>query len=128
MWPYAFSGGVYNLLFGGAATLGGLLLIAISMAFYTNRGLKAISYFAVVLGLYLIIDAYSILNYNLTRNPMFSAVLYAAPAVATFLSVPATHTDNIQLRRLFAISAFLFALAWLYFAANVTIGHLQPPA
>lgn len=127
-WPYgAISGGVYNVLFGGAAALGGLVLLAGSVALFLNRGLQAVSYFAVVLGLYLIVDAISILNYQLTREPTLSALLYLAPAAATFLSVPATHIDNKRLRWLFAIFAFLFAVAWLIFASQVTFGHLEPP-
>ena len=128
-WPYgAISGGVYNVLFGGAAALGGLVLLAGSVALFLNRGLQAVSYFAVVVGLYLIVDAISILNYQLTREPTLSALLYLAPAAATFLSVPATHLDNKWLRWLFAIFAFLFAIAWLIFASQVTLGHLELPS
>jgi len=128
-WPYgAMAGGVYNILFGGVAALGGLVLLAGSVALFLNRSLKPVSYFAVVLGVYLAVDAYSILNYNLTRDPLLSALLYVAPAAAAFLSVPATHVDNKWLRLFFAIFAFLFALAWVYFAANTTYGHLKPPS
>ncbi len=127
-WPFgAISGGVYNVLFGGAAALGGLVLLSASVALFLGRGLQAVSYFAVVVGLYLIVDAVSILNYQLTREPTLSALLYLAPAAATFLSVPATHIDNKWLRRLFAVFAFLFAVAWLVFASQVTLGHLEPP-
>ena len=128
-WPYGvISGGVYNVLFGGVAALGGLVLLAGSAALFLNRGFQAISYFAVVLGLYLVVDAVSILNYQLTKEPTLSALLYLAPAAATFLSVPATHIDNKWLRRVSAVFAFLFALLWLFFASQVTTGHLQPPS
>lgn len=128
LWPYAaISGGVYNLLFGGAATIGGLVLVGVSAALFLNGGLRAVSYFAVVMGLYLAVDAAAIVNYKLTSNPILSALLYLAPAAAAFLSVPYTHIDNKTMRWLFAIFAFLYGVAWLYFAANVTIGHLKPP-
>jgi uncharacterized membrane protein len=131
-WPFAMSGGLYNVLFGGAASLGGLLLLSVATALFLGRGLQASSYFALVLGLYLIIDAYSIISYStgtikITKDPTLSAMLYLAPAVASIFSIPATHTDNKWLRRLFAIFAFLFTIAWLYFAFNVTYGHLAPP-
>ena len=129
LWPYAtLSGGVYNLLFGGAATIGGLVLIGVSAALFLNGGLRAISYFAVVMGLYLIVNAASMVNYKLTRDPILSALLYLAPAAAAFLSIPYTHIDNKLVKWLFAIFAFLYGVAWLYFAANTTIGHLKPPA
>jgi uncharacterized membrane protein len=126
-WPFSPAGGVYNVLYGGSASLAGLVLLSISAALFFNNGLKVVSYFAVVLGSYLVVDAVSIFRYALTTNPPLSIVYFLAPAVASFLSVPAMHTDNKWLRRLFAIVAFLFALLWLYNAANTTLGHLAPP-
>lgn len=127
MWPFGFSGGVYDILFGGAAAFGGLVLLTLSVSLFLNRGLQAVSYLAVVLGLFLTVDAFSIVKYQLTKDPTLSALLYLAPAAAAFLSVPATHIDNKRVRWLYAIFAAIFALAWLYFAAEVTLGHLQPP-
>jgi len=128
-WPFAASAGLYNILFGGAAALGGLVILATSVTLFLNGSLKAVSYFAVVVGMYIVVDAYAIVNYGLTRadTRWLAASSYAAAAVASFLSVPATHSDNKWLRRLFAVFAFLFALAWLAEAANFTLGHLQPP-
>jgi putative membrane protein len=126
-WPFAISGGLYNVLFGGAAALSGLVLLAFSTALFLGHGLQAASYFGFIVGLYLLVDAYAISKYNLTRDPTMSTLLYLAPAAVLILSVPATHLNNKWMRWLFAIVAFLFSIAWLYFAINVTIGHLQPP-
>ncbi len=133
LWPYTSSGGLYNVLFGGVAVLGGLVLLSVATAMFLGHGLQATSYFAVVLGIYLIVDAYSILYYTtgttrITSNPPLSALLYLAPAAALIFSVPATHIQNKWARRVFAVFAILFAIGWLYFAANVTFGHLKPPA
>ena len=126
-WPFPSSGGVYNILFGGIATLGGLLLIAVSAALFLNASLSAVSYVAVVVGVYAIVDAFAMISYGLTKDPMLSSLGYLSFAVTAFLSVPATHVDNKWLRWLFGIFAFLFAIAWLYQAANFTWGHLAPP-
>ena len=126
-WAFASSGGVYNILFGGLATLGGLTLIATSVALFLNGGLSVVSYFAVVVGLYAVVDALAMVNYGLTSNPQLAALGYLSFAAAGFLSVPATHSDNKYLRWIFAIFAFLFAIAWLYQAYNFTTGHLKPP-
>jgi uncharacterized membrane protein len=128
-WPFAASAGGYNILFGGAASLGGLVILATSITLAINGSLKAVSYFAVVVGLYLVVDAYSIMSYGLTRadTRWLAASSYAAAALASFLSVPATHSDNKYLRWLFAVFAFLFALAWLAQASTFTWGHLAPP-
>jgi len=128
LWPFTFSGGVYNVLFGGSASLAGLVLLSISAALFLGHGLQASSYFALVVGLYLVVDAYSILSYKLTSNPTLSTLLYLAPAAALIFSVPATHVDNKWLRWLFAIFAFLFAAAWLYFGYSASTGHLKPPS
>ena len=127
-WPFTIASGVYNILFGGVATMGGLVLLSFSTVLFLNKSLKPVSYFAAVLGVYLIVDAVAMLNYNLTSNPLLGALLYISVSVASFLSIPATHSDNKWLRRLFAIIALAYALAWLYFGANVTYGHLKPPA
>jgi uncharacterized membrane protein len=129
-WPFAASAGGYNILFGGAASLGGLVILATAATLAMNGSLKAVSYFAFVVGLYLVVDAYSIMSYGLTRadTRWLAASSYAAAAIASFLSVPATHLDNKYLRWLFAVFAFLFALAWLAQAGTFTWGHLAPPA
>lgn len=129
IWPFGareapYAGSAYNVLFGGVSALSGLVLLAASLALFFNGGLKAVSYFAAVVGLYAVVDAYSMVKVRLTRTPELAALAFLAFAVTAFLSVPATHSDNKWLRRLFAIVAFLFAIAWLYEAANITLGHL----
>lgn len=128
LWPLReTAGGSYDVLFGGSSALAGLVLLATAAALWYNQGLKGISYFATVIGIFLIVDAISILNYGLTRDPQFSAILFLAPAITSFLSIPATHSDNKVFRWIFAIAAFLFALAWIFMAAETTHGHLEPP-
>ncbi len=127
IWPFDFAGGVYNVLFGGSAAIGGLVALAVSIALFLNADLRPITYFAAIVGLYLLVASNAILTYGLTREPAMSAIWYVLSAIPTFLSVPAFHTDNKKLRILFAIFAFLFAVAWLFEGVNVTIGHLAPP-
>lgn len=120
-----FSGG-YNILFGGVGALGGLVLLSVAAALFLRRGLQACSYFAAVLGVYLISDAYSIWTYSLTSDPTKATLVYLAPAVALLLSIPALHIQNKWSRYIWAVFAFLFAAAWLYFAATTTPAHLHP--
>ncbi|MGD0643535.1 MAG: DUF981 family protein [Candidatus Bathyarchaeia archaeon] len=125
-WPFAISGGVYNVLFGGISTLGGLLLLTGAITIFLNANLKPISYFAAVAGLYAIVDAYSMVRYSLTSAPLLSALGYLSFAAPALLSVPATHMTNKWWRWLFVIFSILFAVAWLYQAANFTYAHLNP--
>lgn len=128
LWRLTSNGGIYNILFGGVAALGGLVLIATAVALFLNGGLSVVSYFAATVGLYAAVDAYAMVNYGLTSNPTLAALAYLSFAAAAFLSVPATHSDNKALRYLFALFAFLFAIAWLYQGANFTWSHLKPPS
>ncbi len=120
--PYA--GGQFNVLFGGIATIGGLLLIGVALAMFWNGGFRAVTYFAAVAGLYGLVDAAAILIKNFTKTPQISALGFIAFAVAAFVSVPAAHSNNLNVRRIAAIFAFLFALVWLFEAVSFTLSHL----
>jgi uncharacterized membrane protein len=125
-WPLTISSGVYNVLFGGVATLGGLVLLTGSIILFLNANLRPVSYFAAVVGLYAVVDAYAIVEYALTSAPVLSALSYLSFAAPAFLSVPVTHLENKWWKRLFIIFSILFATAWLYEAANFTFAHLNP--
>lgn len=125
MTPAAF-GGRFSILFGGAGALGGLVIVSVATAILLRRGLQASSYFAFIVGIYLVVDAISIITYGMTKSPTESAILYAAPAVAMFLSVPATHLNSRAARWVFAVFAILFAIGWIFLAYNTTMGHLAP--
>jgi uncharacterized membrane protein len=125
-WPLPLSGGVYNVLFGGIATLGGLVLLASSIALFLRADLRPVTYFAAAAGLYSVIDAYAIVNYALTDAPLLAALGYLSFAAPAFLSVPTAHSENKLWRWLFVLLALLFAVAWLYQAANFTLDHLVP--
>lgn len=125
-WPFMFSGGVYNVLFGGIATLGGLLLLAVSLVTFLNADLRFVAYFAAVVGLYAVIDSYAIVKYALTDAPLLAALGYLSFAAPAFLTVPATHSKSKLWRWLFVLFAILFSIAWLYQAANFTLDHLMP--
>jgi uncharacterized membrane protein len=127
IWPFTISSGAYNVLFGGIATLGGLVLLADAVTLFLNADLRPVSYLAAVAGLYAAVDAYAIIINNLTDSPLLAALGYLSFTAPAILSIPATHTKNKWWRYLFTIFALLFAAAWLYQAANYTIAHLQPP-
>jgi uncharacterized membrane protein len=126
IWPFSISGGVYNVLFGGIATLGGIVLLAGALAFFLNADLRPVTYLAAVAGLYSVVDAYAIASNGLTSSPWLAALGYLSFAAPAFLSVPAAHSKSKLWRWLFTVFAFVFAAAWLYQAANFTLAHLQP--
>ena len=126
IWPFTISSGVYNVLFGGIATLGGLVLLAGAVALFLNADLRPTSYLAAVAGLYAAVDAYAIISNNLTSSPLLAALGYLSFTAPAVLYIPATHAKNKWWQYLFTIFALLFAAAWLYQATNFTLAHLQP--
>jgi uncharacterized membrane protein len=126
IWPFSISSGVYNVLFGGMATFGGLVLLTGAIVLFLNANPRPVSYLAAVAGVYAVVDAYAMVTYALTSAPMLSALGYLSFAAPALLSVPATHLENKWWKRLFIIFLILFAVAWLYQAANFTIAHLNP--
>jgi uncharacterized membrane protein len=126
IWPFAISGGVYNVLFGGVATIGGLVLLAGALALFLNVDLRPVTYLAAVAGVYSVVDAYAIVSNGLTSSPLLAALGYLSFSAPAFLSVPAAHSKSKLWRWLFTLFAFVFAVAWLYQAANFTLAHLQP--
>lgn len=124
--PFAIQNGVYNVLFGGIASLSGLVSEAGAVGLILDVNPKPVSYFAAVVGVYAIVDAYAIVHYNLTNAPLLSELGYLSFVAPALLSVPLTHFQNKWWRWLFVIFAFLFTAAWLYQAVNFTLAHLNP--
>ena len=122
-WPFT-SGTYNNVLFGGIATMGGLLLLMVTLALYFNGGFKVISYFAVAVGAYSLCDAAAILVNMYGKTPIPSALGYIGLAASTFFVVPVAHSSNKNLRYLAALFAFLFAAVWLFEGFNTTLSHL----
>jgi len=126
IWPFTFSSGVYNVLFGGMAALGGLVMVAGSAALVANVDLKPLAYFAAISGIYSLVDAYGILKYSLTSSPIVAALGYLGFAAPAILSIPACLIGDKRWRIVFAVFAALFALVWLIEAGTFTLQHLQP--
>jgi uncharacterized membrane protein len=126
IWPFAISDRVYNVLFGGIATLGGLVLLAGAYALFLNADLRSVSYLAAIAGLYAAVDAYAIISNGLTESPLLAALGYLSFTAPAILSIPAAHAKSRWWRWLFTVFALVFAAAWLYQAVTFTLAHLHP--
>ena len=125
LWPFAFSNGVYNVLFGGIAIMGGIILLAGSITLARNVDPRPVTYFAAIGGLYALVDAYGIMRYNLTSSPIIATLGYLGFAASAILSVPAAQFADKRWRYLFAVFAFLFTAVWLIQAATFTLDHYK---
>jgi len=128
IWPFGnIGGGVYDVLYGGSSAIGGLLLLGVAFSIYLNIGLRAISYFAFVAGLYAFNDVFAILANRLSKTPELTAFAYLMFGLTGILSVPLTHLNSKAVRWVFIIIALIFGITWLYMASTFTIAHLQAP-
>jgi putative membrane protein len=116
----------WPILFGGLPTLGGLIVMASAAALYFNVSQSIVTYFAGIIGVFAAVDAYAIIDYGLTKNPTLASLGFLSVAGALWGSVLGANSDNKALRYLFAILAFLFAIAWLYQGFSFTLEHLNP--
>ncbi len=114
------------ILFGGASSLAGIALLTLAMVFYFGRGFQAASYLGFVVGLYLVVDAYAQVAYNMGKDPLKGALVYLAPAALLLYSPVAAHLKTKYARWVFGILAILVTIAWLYFGYTTTLGHLAP--
>lgn len=126
IWPFTLDSGVYNVLFGGIAALGGLVTIAGSMILAKNVDPRPVTYFAAVAGIYALVDAYGMMKYSLTSSPSLAALGYLSFTASAIFSVPAAQFGGRRWRLIFAVFAVAFAAAWLYQATNFTVAHLNP--
>lgn len=127
MWPFPMSGGVYNVLFSGASALGGIMLISIAYGLLRQVDFRPISYAALFFGVYLLVAAYSIASYRLTRTPEFSTLIFALLGITSILSLPAVHVRNPWILRIFGVLAIVTGLLWMFEGAMATYGHTAPP-
>ena len=127
MWPFPMSGGVYNVLFSGSSALGGIILIAISLTLLQRGSFKTLSIGAALFGIYLLVVAVAISSYHLTKEPEFSALIFALLGVTAIYSAIPMHVPNKWLLRGFAFLAIITGILWIYFAAQVTLSHAAPP-
>ncbi|MEM1650137.1 MAG: DUF981 family protein [Sulfolobales archaeon] len=127
MWPFPMSGGIYNVIFSGSSALGGIMLLAIAYGLFRSLDFRPLSYIAFFFGIYLIVVAYTILSFNLTREPLFSAILYIMLGLTSIISLPAFHLRSSTALRIFGILAIITGLLWIYMGANTTYSHATPP-
>ncbi|MEJ5247992.1 MAG: DUF981 domain-containing protein [Caldilinea sp.] len=123
-----FPAGHYTELFGVTTGLFAFMLLSAGFFLYTGLGLHALAWPSVLLGLYLIQGARAVLEFNLTRNPPMTFVLWLAAGLASIGILPYVYASESNRQKLAYAGAVVLAVMAL--AAFVTgffgfYGHIE---
>jgi len=123
-----FPAGHYTELFGMTTGLFAFMLLSAGFFLYTGLGLHALAWPSVLLGLYLIQGARAVLEFNLTRNPPMTFVLWLAAGLASIGILPYVYASESNRQKLAYAGAVVLAVMAL--AAFITgffgfYGHIE---
>lgn len=122
-----FPAGHYTELFGTATGLFAFMLIMAGFYLYTGMDLRALSWPAVFIGLYLLQGARAVLDFQLTRNPMLTFLLWLAAGLASIGILPYSYAkDNTKRYLAYAgiVVLAVMALAAFLTGVNAYYGHI----
>ncbi len=119
--------GHYSELFGTSTGLFSLMLVMAGFYMYTGLDLRMLAWPAVFLGLYLLQGARAVLDFNLTRNPSVTFVLWFSAGLASVGTLPFAYSQGSGRRSLAYLGVVVLAvmaLAALVTGANAFYGHI----
>lgn len=114
-----FPAGHYTELFGVTTGLFAFMLLCAGFFLYVGLELRALAWPSVLLGLYLIQGARAVLDFNLTRNPTMTFVLWIAAGLASIGMLPYAYTGESTRQKLaYAGAVVLVIMALAAFATG----------
>ncbi len=122
-WPLP---GSYNIVFGEAAAMFGIVFLAAGLAIARDWDLYPVTLVAAIFGVYLLIASWGIFSLNMTRTPLMTTVLYALVGLAALLAPLGwkKREDSVILKAGMALT-IITALLWFVTFARTLLGHLQ---
>lgn len=123
-WPLP---GSYNIIFGEAMTLFGLVFLAAGVAIGLGWDLRPVGVLAFFAGFYAILGGVRIISLGLTREPLLSGLAFILVGLAALLTGPLYRRllANLVLRRLAALGLLAVILLWGITFYNALWGHLE---
>lgn len=122
-----FPVGHYSELFGTSTGLFSLMVLLAGFYLYTGLDLRMMAWPAVFLGLFLLQGARAVLNFQLTRNPPVTFVLWLSAALASVGMLPFSYSRGAARRTLAYLGALVLvvmALAALATGVQAFYGHI----
>jgi putative membrane protein len=119
----------YNMLFGDPLLFLGILLVAGAIMVYKKMNPASLSFLSVILGIYVLVGAYSIVTYKLeTGNDLISSMgLYVVDGIAALLAPILIMKPNGAGKALYYLEFVLLllgTLAALFIGYNALPEHL----
>lgn len=122
-----FPAGHYTELFGVTTGLFSFMLIMAGFYLFTGLDLRALAWPSAVIGLYLLQGARAVLDFQLTRNPPVTFVLWLTAGLASIGMLPFTYAKDEMRRNLAYLGAvvlLVMALAAFITGVNGFYGHI----
>lgn len=122
-----FPAGHYSELFGTSTGLFSLMLILAGFYLYTGLDLRMMGWPAWFLGLFLLQGARAVLNFQLTRNPSVTFVLWLSAGLASVGLLPFSYSQGEGRRTLAYLGVLVLvvmALAALVTGTQAFYGHI----
>ncbi|MCS7172538.1 MAG: DUF981 domain-containing protein [Armatimonadetes bacterium] len=122
-----FPAGHYSELFGTSTGLFSLMLIMAGFYLYTGLDLRMLAWPAALVGLFLLQGARAVLDFNLTRSPSVTFVLWLSAGLASVGMLPYTYSQagaRRNLAYLGMVVLVVMALAALFTGMQAFYGHI----
>ncbi|GAP62134.1 putative membrane protein [Ardenticatena maritima] len=123
-----FPAGHYSELFGVTTGLFSFMLIIAGFLLYNNMSLTALAWPSAVIGLYLLQGARAVLDFDLTRRPTVTFILWLAAGLASIGMLPYAYANEENRRKL----AWLGVIVLVVMAAAAALtgvlgfyGHIE---
>ena len=116
-WPFPAGSALYNIAFGDAYLIFGVILLAVALTIAFRQKLQIVGFFALMGGIMSIYYGTIIYTQNLTKSPLGSLAMYTAFGIAGLFTFPATYAydsmaDGKKPGNMFGLTLVIF---WLFF-------------
>ncbi len=122
-----FPAGHYTELFGVTTGLFSFMMIMAGFYLFIGLDLRALSWPSALIGLFLLQGARAVLDFQLTRNPPLTFVMWLAAGLASIGLLPYSYTQEETRRKLAYLGAVVLAvmaLAAFITGINGFYGHI----
>ena len=116
---------IYNMEFGIPYTLFGIIVLTTGYSLWKGLDLKPISYFAFFAGIFNLRYAWNFIEFNLTRAPTMTFILYLAASLGAIVSPLFTHAKDESKKKIALYLIMLFLLVTGATAGFIAIGAIE---
>lgn len=90
-WPFPATSALYNIAFGDAYLIFGVILLSVALTIYLKQKLQIVGFFALLGGIMAIYYGTIIYTQNLTKSPLGTLAMYTSFGIAGIFTFPATY-------------------------------------